>query len=109
MSLERNFWDLVCWVCQGRSLDLNPQAWGLLSLILGSTSDIICSMLPDNSGSSMEGSLKTKTAVRKLFLQSIEDRMGSVYHDGGSVHKKEGMHIRPQVYQDFPNLPFILG
>lgn len=40
-------------------------------------SDIICLMLPDNSDSGMEGSLKAKAAVEKLFLQSTDDRMGS--------------------------------
>lgn len=40
-------------------------------------SDIICLMLPDNSDSGMEGSLKAKIAVEKLFLQSTDDRMGS--------------------------------
>ena len=34
-------------------------------------------MLPDNSDSGMEGSLKAKIAVEKLFLQSTDDRMGS--------------------------------
>lgn len=40
-------------------------------------SDIICLMSPDNSDSGMEGSLKAKAAVEKLFLQSTDDRMGS--------------------------------
>lgn len=40
-------------------------------------SDFICLMLPDNSDSGMEGSLKAEVAVEKLFLQSTDDRMGS--------------------------------
>ena len=60
-----------------RPWTLTHRHGSLLRVILGSMSDIICLMLPDNSDSGMEGSLKAKVAVEKLFLQSTEDRMGS--------------------------------
>lgn len=63
----REFWNLVCQVCQSRSLDFNPKVWGPFKGHLGPMSDAICLMLPDNSDSSMEGRQRAKTAVRKLL------------------------------------------
>lgn len=60
-----------------RPWTLTHRHGSLLRVILGSVSDIICLMLPDNSDSDTESSLKAKVAVEKLFLQSTEDRMGS--------------------------------
>lgn len=60
-----------------RSWTLTHRHGSLLKVILGSMSDIVCLMLPDNSDSAMEGSLKATVAVEKLFLQSTDDRMGS--------------------------------
>lgn len=58
-------------------MTLTHRHGSLLRVILGSMSDFICLMLPDNSDSGMEGSLKAEVAVEKLFLQSTDDRMGS--------------------------------
>ena len=60
-----------------RPWTLTHRHGSLLKVILGSMSDIVCLMLPDNSDSAMEGSLKATVAVEKLFLQSTDDRMGS--------------------------------
>lgn len=80
---------------------------GLFKGHLRLMSDAICLMLPDNSDSSMEGRQRAKTAVRKL-LQSTQDVMECFYHGRGSACKKEGMPIRPFIYQVLPNLPRIL-
>lgn len=49
---------------------LTYKCGGHLRLILGLTSDVLCLMLPGNSGSSMEGRLKAEIAGRKLLLYS---------------------------------------
>lgn len=63
----REFWNLVCQVCQRRSLDFNPRVWGPFKDHLGPISDTIYLMLPYNSESSMEGRQRAKIAVLKLL------------------------------------------
>lgn len=91
----KELWALEYWVCQDKSLDLYPYVWGSFKGHLGLVSDITCLILPDNSGSSMDG----KGSIEEAILESTQDLMGSVYHDRECrvYIRREGVHIRPLI------------
>lgn len=71
----KELWALGYWVCQDKTLDLYPYVWGSLKGHLGLVSDTMCLILPDNSGSSMDGKGSIEEAIIRVHTRPNGERV----------------------------------